>query len=99
MTDSRKARDGAYIESVGNFDPRGEQAFALNEERLAYWLTQGAAMSPRVTALLKRHKKEAKTPAIHTPAEEEATNTQTAASLDTGEQPETEHESSEGGKQ
>jgi hypothetical protein len=56
-------------------------------------------MSPRVAALLKRHQKEIKTPGTYPPAEEEATKTLTATSLDTGEQPETEHESSEGGKQ
>ncbi len=54
VTDVRKARDGAYIESLGSYNPRGDKAFTLEESRLNYWLGQGAQMSPRVASLLKR---------------------------------------------
>jgi small subunit ribosomal protein S16 len=54
VTDVRRARDGAYIESLGSYNPRGAQAFTLEESRLAYWLDKGAQMTPRVKALIRR---------------------------------------------
>ncbi|MBN2380897.1 30S ribosomal protein S16 [candidate division WOR-3 bacterium] len=54
VTDSRRARDGAYIESLGSYNPRGTQTFTFDESRLEYWLSQGAQMSPRVEALHRR---------------------------------------------
>lgn len=98
VTDARKARDGAYIEAIGNYDPRGVQTFALDETRLEYWLTKGAEMSPRVTALVRRSKKEFKTSGALPHAEEEASNPHADASLDTGGKTNAENESSEGGK-
>jgi small subunit ribosomal protein S16 len=54
VTDSRRARDGAYLESLGHYDPRGNQEFTLDEERLGYWVKEGAQVSLRVNSLLKR---------------------------------------------
>lgn len=56
VTDSRSARDGRYIESVGYFNPvasGGEQRLVVNRERVDYWLGQGAKTSDRVGKLLK----------------------------------------------
>jgi len=53
VTDVRRAREGAYIESLGSFDPRGTQTLTLDETRLEYWLGKGAHMTPRVKALRK----------------------------------------------
>jgi small subunit ribosomal protein S16 len=56
VTDSRSARDGRYIESVGFFNPvatGGEQRLVVNRDRVDYWLSQGAKTSDRVGKLLK----------------------------------------------
>ena len=57
VTDSRKKRDGRFIEQVGFFNPiarGGEQPLNINLERVNYWVTQGAQASQRVTHLLKQ---------------------------------------------
>lgn len=56
VVDSRKRRDGAYIESLGNYDPREttEEWFTLNEERAKHWLDHGAQPSLVVLKLLER---------------------------------------------
>ena len=54
VTDSRRARDGAYIESLGSYNPRGAQDFTLDESRLQHWVQKGAKVSPRVNSLRKR---------------------------------------------
>lgn len=56
VTDSRKARDGRYIERVGFFNPvaRGqEERLRVDDERVSYWVGQGAQLSDRVAKLLK----------------------------------------------
>ena len=56
VSDSRKARDGRFIERIGFFNPiaRGnEERLRLDLERMQYWVGQGAQSSPRVTKLAK----------------------------------------------
>lgn len=56
VTDSRKARDGRFIERVGFFNPvaRGqEERLRVDQERVDYWVGQGAQPSERVAQLLK----------------------------------------------
>ncbi|WP_045860526.1 30S ribosomal protein S16 [Teredinibacter purpureus] len=56
VADSRKARNGRYIERVGFFNPiaRGqEERLRIDNERLDYWAGQGAQISDRVAKLLK----------------------------------------------
>ncbi len=49
VTDSRKRRDGGWIELIGYYDPMTEdKTLKYNEERLDYWLSVGAKMSGRV---------------------------------------------------
>ncbi|WP_200763421.1 30S ribosomal protein S16 [Nitrosophilus alvini] len=49
VTDSRKKRDGGWIESIGYYNPLTEPATVkFDEERLEYWLGVGAKMSDRV---------------------------------------------------
>ena len=58
-TDSRKRRDSGYIERIGYFNPvaRGQEVrLQLEEDRLAYWISQGAQISDRVKQLAKEHK-------------------------------------------
>ncbi len=56
VADSRKARDGRFVERVGFFNPvaaGAETRLSVNEERVTYWLSQGAQPSERVASLLK----------------------------------------------
>ena len=56
VSDSRKARDGRFIERIGFFNPvaRGqEERLRLDVNRMAYWQSQGAQLSPRVVRLAK----------------------------------------------
>jgi small subunit ribosomal protein S16 len=56
VADSRKPRDGRYIERVGTYDPRlshdNENRVKLVEDRIKYWLSQGAQPSERVAIFL-----------------------------------------------
>lgn len=52
VTDSRKRRDGGWIESIGYYNPLTQPAtIQINTERLAYWKGVGAKMSERVEKL------------------------------------------------
>lgn len=57
VTDSRKPRDGRYIEDLGFFNPIAtgkEVRLRLDRERLNYWVSTGAQLSERVQTLLKQ---------------------------------------------
>ncbi len=47
VTDSRKRRDGGWIELIGYYNPLTKEQ-KIDEERLNYWLGVGAQMSDRV---------------------------------------------------
>ena len=52
VTDSRKRRDGGWIEVIGNYNPVSEnKELTLDTERLNYWVSVGAQMSPTVKRL------------------------------------------------
>ena len=56
VTHSRNSRDGRYIERIGFFNPlaRGnEERLRLDNERVAYWQSNGAQPSDRVARLIK----------------------------------------------
>lgn len=53
-TDSRNPRDGAFIEQIGYYDPKGETRLEVDVAAAERWLKVGAATSPTVKALLKR---------------------------------------------
>ncbi|HCK82416.1 MAG TPA: 30S ribosomal protein S16 [Candidatus Competibacter sp.] len=55
VTDSRNRRDGRYIERLGFFNPiaSGQDVrLSLNQERVQYWLGNGAQPSERVVSLI-----------------------------------------------
>ncbi|KEQ18023.1 30S ribosomal protein S16 [Endozoicomonas numazuensis] len=59
VADSRKAQGGRFIERVGFFNPaaRGqEERLRVDQERVEFWLGQGATVSDRVSKLLKDSK-------------------------------------------
>lgn len=56
VADSRRSRDGRFIEKIGFFNPiaRGqEERLRLEQERLAHWSGLGAQISDRVKKLAK----------------------------------------------
>lgn len=53
VTDSRSARDGKYIEKVGNYNPKTKH-LNLDRARIDYWLGHGAQPSATVRRLLQR---------------------------------------------
>ncbi len=57
-TDSRKPRDGKYLEDVGIYDPTQRPArIELKSERIEHWLKAGARPSQTVAMVLKRARK------------------------------------------
>ncbi len=56
-TDSRKPRDGRYLEDVGVYDPtKKPEVLKLKAERIEHWLKAGAKPSQTVAMLLKKAK-------------------------------------------
>jgi small subunit ribosomal protein S16 len=56
-TDSRKPRDGRYIEDVGMYDPtKKPEVLKLKTDRVEHWLKAGAKPSQTVAMLLKKAK-------------------------------------------
>jgi small subunit ribosomal protein S16 len=50
------ARDGSFIEILGNYYPRTKPAtIEVDRERLQYWLSKGAKASDTVRTLFARH--------------------------------------------
>ncbi|MEL7430923.1 MAG: 30S ribosomal protein S16 [Chlamydiota bacterium] len=47
-------RDGAYIDLLGWYNPALEQDVCIYEEKVARWLEQGAEISDKAKALVKR---------------------------------------------
>ena len=59
VADERSPRDGRFIERIGYYNPMAAgQAVRLNvnQERLAYWQSQGAQLSETVARLVKEAK-------------------------------------------
>jgi small subunit ribosomal protein S16 len=53
--DMRSPRDGRFIEAVGQYDPNVNPIFlTVKEERVLYWLRNGAQPTDTVRSLLQR---------------------------------------------
>ena len=58
VTDSRNRRDGRFVERIGFYDPVASgnaESLRVSVDRLAYWQSNGAQMSPTVARLVKQH--------------------------------------------
>ncbi len=54
--DIEMPRDGRFLELLGTYDPMVEPAaVTLKEDRINYWLGEGAKPSTTVKSILKRH--------------------------------------------
>jgi len=64
VADSRRARDGRFLEKVGYYNPVTRPAqVQLDSERIRYWKEKGAQASESVAALLRKY-----SPALAAPA-------------------------------
>lgn len=62
VADSRRARNGRFIENVGFFNPTAtgqEERLRLDLDRVEHWVGQGAGLSDRVARLVKDAQKAA----------------------------------------
>ena len=55
VVDGRRPRQGEYLETIGQYAPRGgANALNLLNDRATYWLDNGAQPSDTVRSLLRR---------------------------------------------
>jgi small subunit ribosomal protein S16 len=55
VADSRRARDGAFIEKIGYYDPIPDpDVISIERERVEYWVKQGARPSVAMRELVRR---------------------------------------------
>lgn len=54
--DGRSARDSRSIEELGFYSPSNSAA-KVNKERMAYWIKNGAQLSPTVKSIVKKSEK------------------------------------------
>lgn len=57
VADSRNRRDGRFVERIGYYNPTASenaQGLMVNTERLAYWQSVGAQLSPTAARLVKQ---------------------------------------------
>lgn len=57
--DSRKKRDGAFLENLGTYDPIKGALVQFHPERIEDWVSKGAIVTDAVKKLQKLHKKAA----------------------------------------
>lgn len=56
VIDSREARNGAPVATVGWYDPaKAEAPVQLEEEKILYWLGKGAQPTDTVRSILKKN--------------------------------------------
>ena len=57
VADSRRARDGRFIERIGFYNPKapaGQEQLRIDNARLTHWKGKGAQMSDTVARLVKQ---------------------------------------------
>lgn len=54
--DSRKKRDGAFLENLGTYDPIKGSLVQFHEERLQDWVSKGAVVTDAVKKIQKLQK-------------------------------------------
>ena len=60
VAESTSRRDGRYVESLGNYDPRARddaKGFTFNLDRASYWMSVGAKPTETVRSIVKRAKR------------------------------------------
>ena len=55
VADSRAARDGAFVDQIGHYNPRTDPpTIQIDEEKALKWIRQGAQRSEAVAQMLKK---------------------------------------------
>jgi small subunit ribosomal protein S16 len=57
VADSRRARDGRFVERIGFYDPKapeGRERLRIDLARLTYWKSKGARLSDTAARLVKQ---------------------------------------------
>ena len=57
VADSKRARDGRFIERIGFYNPKapeGQESFRVQADRLTYWQGKGAQVSDTAARLIKQ---------------------------------------------
>lgn len=56
VADSRSPRDGKYLEMVGHYNPHieGNDNISVIEDRIQYWVDQGAVLTEKAENLVAR---------------------------------------------
>ena len=55
VADSKSPRDGRFLENVGTYNPLLDPAkVVLKQDRIKYWIDQGAILTDTVKSLLKK---------------------------------------------
>lgn len=54
--DSRKKRDGAYLENLGTYDVHNNVFVQFHEERINDWIAKGAVVTDSVKKLQREYK-------------------------------------------
>jgi small subunit ribosomal protein S16 len=58
VIDSRRPRNGRFIETIGHYDPRKKKDLILDLQKVEEWIQKGAQPSNTVGCLIKRLKEE-----------------------------------------
>lgn len=53
--DSRCKRDGKYIEHLGTYNPLNHEIVKFSDERMQYWISQGAQPTDLVKRIHKQY--------------------------------------------
>jgi len=62
VADSESPRDGRFIETVGTYNPLPDpEVVTLKDERIKYWMDQGAKPTDTVRSILKKQQSSAET--------------------------------------
>jgi len=57
--DSRRKRDGMFLEDLGTYNPKTKQIVQFHNDRVAYWLSVGAIPTDAVARLIAIKQKQA----------------------------------------
>lgn len=54
--DSRCKRDGRFIEHLGTYNPLSHEIVKFHQDRIDYWISQGAQPTDTVKRICKKYK-------------------------------------------
>lgn len=57
--DSRRKRDGMYLENLGTYNPKTKELVQFHDDRVAHWVSLGAQPTDAVARLIKTRKPQA----------------------------------------